>query len=83
MAPILILVLQIFSFAFIARAILSWFSIGPNSSIYPVWSAIYRMTEPILAPVRRVLPPMGGIDLSIFLVIIAINVIGIPIATAL
>ncbi len=83
MGPILLLVLQIFSFAFIARAILSWFNIGPNSSIYPAWSALYRVTEPILAPVRRALPPMGGIDLSIFLVIIAINVIGIPVATAL
>ena len=83
MAPILILLLQILSFAFIARAILSWFNIGPSSSIYPAWKALYRMTEPILAPIRRVLPPMGGIDLSIFLVIIAINVIGIPIATAL
>ncbi len=83
MAPILILILQILSFTLIARAVLSWFNIGPDSSMYTIWSALHRVTEPILAPIRRVLPPMGGFDLSILLVIIAINVIGMPIAAAL
>ncbi|MGI9609272.1 MAG: YggT family protein, partial [Acidimicrobiia bacterium] len=44
---------------------------------------VYRATEPILAPVRRVIPPIGGIDLSILIVILGINLVLVPIAAAL
>jgi len=36
---------------------------------------LYRITEPVLAPVRRVLPPMGGLDLSPLVVIIGIQIL--------
>lgn len=36
---------------------------------------LYRLTEPVLAPIRRVLPPMGGLDLSPLVVIIGIQVL--------
>ncbi len=83
MGNLIIFVLQIASFAFIARAIMSWFPVNPTSPIYPVASALYRITEPVLAPIRRILPPMGGIDLSTLLVIVAINFVLVPIATQL
>ena len=83
LSTIILLVLQAFSFTLIARAILSWLNIGPSSSIYPIWNLVVRITEPILAPVRRALPAMGGLDLSILLVIIGINAIGVPLAAAL
>ncbi|RLA02878.1 MAG: YggT family protein [Gammaproteobacteria bacterium] len=43
------------------RALMSWVSPGLNN---PIVSVIYQLTEPLMAPVRRMLPPMGGLDLS-------------------
>lgn len=40
-----------------------------------VMQFLYRITEPVLAPIRRVLPPMGGLDLSPLVVIIGIQVL--------
>lgn len=68
---------------FIARAIISWFPIGFDSPMRPVVDGLYRVTDPVLAPIRRVLPPMGGFDLSIFIVIIGIRVILVPIAQSI
>lgn len=40
---------------------MSWFSPSPYN---PIVKVVYAVTEPVLAPVRRILPPMGGMDLS-------------------
>lgn len=53
----------------IIRAILSWFSQGYN----PMEAMLHQLTEPLLAPVRRVIPPIGGLDLSVLIVIIALQ----------
>lgn len=53
--------LQILTWAIIARALMSWLPIDPSS---PLYQLLYRVTEPIIDPIRRVLPPMGFIDLS-------------------
>ncbi|MFP3458216.1 YggT family protein, partial [Psychrobacter sp. SIMBA_152] len=45
----------------VIRAILSWFSQGYN----PVEAMLHQITEPLLAPVRKILPPIGGLDLSV------------------
>jgi YggT family protein len=68
-------VLQLFVFLLIARAILSWVRPGPDSPFRAVDDFVYRVTEPVLGPIRSVLPPMGGFDLSPLLVIIAISII--------
>jgi YggT family protein len=51
------------------RALLSWFNQGHN----PIVMMITQLTEPVLAPARRIIPPMGGLDLSVLLVIIGLN----------
>ncbi|MCL1113187.1 MULTISPECIES: YggT family protein [Shewanella] len=51
------------------RAILSWFNQGYN----PVVMIMTQLTEPFLAPVRKILPPLGGLDLSVLVVFIAMN----------
>ena len=51
----------LYSFAFIARAFLSWFRI---SYYHPVARFLIQITEPILAPLRRYIPPMGGLDFT-------------------
>ena len=61
--------LTLYWYVILARVLMSWFSPDPY---HPVVRAIYGLTEPVLAPVRRILPPMGGFDLSpvvVFLVL--------------
>lgn len=67
--------LNLFSLAIFARAILSFFPISPSSPVASIAQFLYRITEPVLAPVRRVLPPMGGLDLSPLVVIIGIQIL--------
>ena len=52
----------------VIRALLSWFSRGYN----PMEAILHQLTEPLMAPIRRLLPPMGGLDLSAMLLLIAI-----------
>jgi YggT family protein len=47
--------------AIIARALLSWFNMDPRS---PLIQALNQITEPILEPIRRIMPRLGMIDLS-------------------
>lgn len=68
------LLVNIYFFALLAMIILSW--IAPGSS-NPAVYLLYQITEPVMAPVRKLLPPMGGLDFSPILVFILINVIQI------
>jgi YggT family protein len=66
------------------RALLSWFPASPGSTLASINSVLYRLTEPVLGPVRRLLPPVRaggfGIDLSFIIVFFGIQLIVIPIA---
>ena len=57
----------------ILRAILSWVSQGHN----PIEMVIAQLTEPFISPIRRFIPPMGGLDLSFIVLMIALNFINI------
>ncbi len=57
--------------AIFIRAILSWFSIDPRS---PLVQAMNAITEPILDPIRRIMPRLGMIDLSPMVAIIVLGV---------
>ena len=63
---------NIFLGALIGRVILSWISVSPSN---PISIFIHQVTEPILAPIRRLLPRMGTLDLSPMIAIILITVI--------
>lgn len=78
MATILIRLLDIVVLLFVARAILSWFPIGFDSPVRPVVDFLWSVTEPILAPIRRFLPPLGGLDLSVLVVIFGIRLVLVP-----
>ncbi|MDT3306497.1 YggT family protein [Shewanella vaxholmensis] len=58
------------------RAILSWFNQGYN----PIMMVMGQLTEPVLAPIRRIIPPIGGLDLSVMLVIIGMNFLNMLLA---
>jgi YggT family protein len=55
------LAFTLYSLAFIARALLSWFRI---SYYHPVARFLIQVTEPLLAPLRRYIPPVGGLDFT-------------------
>lgn len=59
--PFVGLLIQILGFAIFARAILSWFPIDKNG---PVVQALAAITDPILDPLRKVIPPIGMIDIT-------------------
>ena len=66
---LLLTILDIYSWIIIAAVIVSWLvNFGVlntyNSIARFVLSALYALTEPVLAPIRRILPPFGGLDLS-------------------
>ena len=55
---------QILWVALLARVILSWFNIDESSPFYPIANVAHQITEPILAPIRRMLPKSGMFDFS-------------------
>ncbi len=66
------IVFELFSLLMLARIIMSWFNPNPYN---PIVQFLHNTTEPILAPVRRRLPPMGMFDFSPLVVLIAAWVI--------
>ena len=60
-------------------ALLSWFRIQPGTTLARVQLFLYRATEPVLRPVRRIIRPMGGLDISFLVVILVAQFILIPI----
>lgn len=68
------LLVNIYFFALLAMIILSWVAAG---SRHPAIYLLYQITEPVMAPFRKALPAMGGMDFSPILVFILINIIQI------
>lgn len=73
---------RVYLWVLFGRIILSWFPLSPGSPMASVFSVVYQLTEPILGPVRRVIPPMGmggmGIDLSPLIVILGYQILILP-----
>lgn len=67
---------QIFIFLIFARVIMSW--VRPNP-YHPTWGpiirVIFQLTDPIMEPVRRLLPPMGGLDFSPIIVLFGLDLL--------
>jgi YggT family protein len=66
------IIFSIYFFALIVMVISSW--LAPQSG-HPALSLVNQIIEPICAPARKLLPPMGGMDFSIILVFVFINLI--------
>lgn len=60
--------------ALIIMVIVSWVAPGSNQ---PAIYLIYQITEPFIAPIRKVIPPMGGLDFSVLVLLIGMHVIRI------
>jgi len=64
---------SILSGAIIIRALLSWFAVGNTGG--PVFRLLDDITEPIIAPLRRIIPPLGMIDITPIVAILLIQFI--------
>ena len=77
---VLFSLLEIYIIVLLARAVISWFPMTPGTAIETAARVLERLTEPVLRPIRRVLPPVraGGmaIDLSIIIAILGLQIIG-------
>ena len=56
----------------VVRVLLSWV---PGALDHPAGQAIHRLTNPILDPLRRVIPPIGGLDISPLVAILLLDVV--------
>lgn len=74
MIALLLIVLQLYSYVLLARALVSWI---PNLDPYhPAVQFLYRITEPVLEPIRKIIPPLGGVmDISIIVAFFAIIIL--------
>ena len=82
---ILMLILQIAQYLIFAHFIMSWLLafnvLNPRQQlVQQIWGGLSRMLEPIYRPVRRILPPMGGLDLAPLVVLIGIYALQIILA---
>ena len=64
---------QVLTLAIFARVLLSWFPINPAS---PVVQILNEVTDPILRPLRRIVPPLGMLDLTPIVALVLIQVVG-------
>jgi YggT family protein len=75
--------LQLYVLLIFLRIVLSWFPVTPDTAMASVAGALIAVTEPVLGPVRRALPPvrMGGrgLDLSPIIVVFGLQLIVLPI----
>ncbi len=63
---------QALNIAILARVLLSWIPLDRDNAFVRI---VYEVTEPILGPIRRVLPSLGGLDLSPIVALILIQVL--------
>lgn len=76
---IIILVLELYLVVLLLRAVLSWFPLNPDGFAATVQRGLFAVTEPVLAPLRSVLPPVrmgdAGLDLSPLILMFAIIIL--------
>jgi YggT family protein len=71
------LAFRIYTFIMLASIVMSWLvSFGivsySNPNVRQAMQLLHKLTEPVLAPIRRILPPIGGLDFSPVVVFIAL-----------
>lgn len=66
---------NLYLIAVFARIILSWFPIDPGGALAQVFTFLYSITEPVLGPVRRMMPTIGMFDISPIVVIFGLRIV--------
>ena len=73
------LLLGLYFWVIFARILMSWVRVVPGTGVASVYSVLFNLTEPVLGPLRRVIPPMRlgvtAIDLSPIIAFIGLRII--------
>ena len=70
--PLLASLIDLYSLVVLVAVILSWIPLDRRN---PLVTITHALTEPVLAPIRNVLPPMAGLDLSPMVLLIALQLL--------
>ena len=74
--PVLCWAVNIYTIVVIGVVIMSWFPVQPGSPVASVFRVLMTVTDPVLLPLRRLIPPVGGaIDLSPMIVVLVLQVL--------
>jgi YggT family protein len=77
-ASIVSVLIQVYEFLLLIRVLLSWINVNPYRPVidHPVVDILQRITDPVLAPLRRLIPPIGGaVDISPVVALIILEVL--------
>jgi YggT family protein len=78
---LLVQLLDLYSLVVLGTVVISWIQLPPSN---PIATFLLAMTEPLLAPIRRVLPDMGGLDFSPLVLLFGLRILrGLLLAAAL
>ena len=75
MTGFILLLLQLYLLVLVGRAVMSWFPLRSGGVAASVNSTLFTLTEPVLRPVRRVVPRTGMIDLSFMVVFFGVIIL--------
>ena len=71
--------LNLYVLVILARVIFSWVRVQPGTTVASIYSVVFNLTEPVLGPLRRAIPPvrmgMAAVDLSPIIVIVVVSLI--------
>jgi len=80
-------ILQLYLYVIFVRIVLSWFPLQPGTVFAQIYSFIYTITEPVLGPIRRVMPGVGvggmGLDFSPLILILVLQFFLIPLVRSM
>ena len=77
---VVLLAIELYGYILIASAIMSWLiAFGVvnmrNDAVRAIWNFLYQITEPALRPIRRIMPNLGGIDISPIILLLLLYLI--------
>ncbi len=72
MLLLLIQLIDLYTIVVLVAVVMTWIRLSPGN---PVLQFVRMLTEPVLAPARRIIPPLAGLGISPTLVLIALQVI--------
>ncbi|MGH9185316.1 MAG: YggT family protein [Acidimicrobiales bacterium] len=78
MLGLLCYVVQIYTFVVLARIVLSWFPTTPGTALASIHQVLFQVTEPVLGPLRRLIPPIAMIDVSPIVFFLGVQVLVLP-----
>lgn len=75
MRELLCFAASLYVLAILGRVVLSWFPASRGGVVDNLGRVLARITDPVLVPVRRVLPPLGPLDMSPFVVLLFLQIV--------